>query len=284
MEKVDLNAVDRLIAWALEEDIGSGDITTDSVVSSRLNGVGQITAKKPCVSAGLFLVERIFKTLDERVQVEVLVQDGRLVAAGTVLCRMEGPYRALLMGERTVLNFLQRMSGIATLARKMQRMVRHTHCKVLDTRKTTPGMRTLEKYAVACGGAFNHRLGLYDAYLMKENHIAAAGGVDKAIQKARKAHPDKPLEIEVRNMEELVLAVEYGADIVLLDNMSLGEISKAVSLVGDRVTLEVSGGVTQRTLRAIAETGVHRISVGALTHSAPAADLSMLVLPSKKTP
>ena len=281
MDRLNWAGVDRLIQMALDEDVGTGDITTSSVVSEDLEGVGQVRAKKSCVVAGLFLAARVYSVLDPRVQVEALVAEGKQVASGKPLCRMEGPYFSLLKGERVVLNFLQRLCGIATAAHRLQRNVRHTRCQVLDTRKTTPGMRELEKYAVRCGGATNHRMGLYDAFLIKENHIAAAGSISRAIRLAKKAHPGLPLEVEVRNTEELVLAVEYGADIVLLDNMGLGEISKAVKMVGDRVVLEVSGGVTQRNLKSIAETGVHRVSVGALTHSVAAADLSMLIWPRK---
>ena len=280
MNHIDWKNVDNLIEMALEEDVGSGDVTTGSIIPKGQMGRAQITAKKPTVVAGLFLVERILHRLDPAITVSCNVSDGKKVNTGSVLCRMEGPYDVLLTGERTVLNFLQRLCGVATLSHRFARAVRHTQCKVLDTRKTTPGFRSLEKYAVRCAGAHNHRIGLYDAILIKENHIAAAGSIPKAIKKSRKAHPDLPVEVEVSNIEEMVLAVEYGADIVLLDNMNLGQISKGVQLVGDRVILEVSGGVTLSRVKQIAETGVHRVSVGALTHSAPSADLSMLILPT----
>lgn len=282
MNRLDFAAVDALIDAALAEDLGTGDITTDAIVDSRTQGSAQILAKKPTVVAGLFLVERILKRLNSQIRVELLVAEGKKVAAGTVLCRVHGPYDALLKGERTLLNFLQRLCGVATLTRRYATAVRKYRCKVLDTRKTAPGMRTLEKYAVRTGGGSNHRTGLYDAILVKENHIAAAGGVPQAIAAVKKHNPGMPVEIEVTNMEELVLAVEYGADIVLLDNMGLADIYRAVSMVGERVELEVSGGVTLSTIRAIGATGVHRISVGALTHSAPAADLSMLIVPEKR--
>jgi nicotinate-nucleotide pyrophosphorylase (carboxylating) len=283
MDKLDWTSVDRAIATALEEDIGAGDITAEATVSPQLRGIGQVIAKKPCVVAGLFLVERLFKRLSPDVEVTVLVPEGKKVNKGTVLCQVRGPYAALLLGERTLLNFLQRLCGIATLTSRFVKAVRKSPAtKIYDTRKTTPGLRTLEKYAVRAGGGTNHRFGLYDSILIKENHIAAAGGVDKALRAARRMHKNRPLEVEVRTMEELVLAVEYGAEIVLLDNMSLAQIRKAATLVGQRVALEVSGGVDLKTARRIAENQVARISVGALTHSAPAADLSMLVVPEKR--
>lgn len=282
MNRLDFEAIDALIDMALKEDVGTGDITTEAIVDKRVNGTAQILAKKPTVVAGLFLVERILRRLSPDVTVELLVPEGKKVAAGTVLCHIWGPYTVLLLGERTLLNFLQRMCGVATLTQRYVSAVRRNRCKVLDTRKTAPGQRSLQKYAVRAGGGTNHRTGLYDAILIKENHIAAAGGVPEAIARVKKHSPGIPVEIEVTNMEELVLAVEYGADIVLLDNMELPDISKAVAMVGERVELEVSGGVTLSTIRAIAATGVHRISVGALTHSAPAADLSMLIVPEKR--
>jgi nicotinate-nucleotide pyrophosphorylase (carboxylating) len=278
MERIDWTAVDRMVEWALEEDLGAGDITTRATVSSRAWGSGQIVAKQSCVAVGLFLVARIYARLSPDVQVECLVQEGALVRKGTLLCRFEGPYRALLEGERTILNFLQRLCGTATLTSRFVRAVAGGRARIYDTRKTTPGLRTLEKYAVRAAGGCNHRMGLYDAFLIKENHVAAAGGVDKAVLKARKAAPEAEVEIEVRNMEELVLAVEYGADVVLLDNMEPRDVRKAARLVGRQVQLEVSGGINLRTAKLYADSGVHRISVGALTHSAPATDLSMLIV------
>jgi nicotinate-nucleotide pyrophosphorylase (carboxylating) len=282
MEQIDWARVDASIAEALTEDLGAGDITTRATVSSRAWGAGQIVAKETCTVAGLFLVPRIFARLSDDVVVESLVDEGTRVPRGTLLCRFSGPYRTLLEGERTVLNYLQRLCGIASLTHKYVRAVSHGKARIYDTRKTTPGLRTLEKYAVRAGGGCNHRMGLYDAILIKENHAAAAGGVDRAVTKARKACPGVPVEVEVRNMEELVLAVEYGADIVLLDNMEQKDIRKAVRLVGRRVALEASGGVNLKSARALADSGVHRISVGALTHSAPGADLSMLIVKARR--
>lgn len=282
MEQIDWHVVDRSITQALEEDLGDGDITTLSTVSAKAYGAGQIVARQACNVAALFMVERVFAQCSSEIRVETLVSEGAHVSRGTLLCRFEGPYRALLEGERTVLNYVQRLSGIATLTGKFVRATRGGKADIYDTRKTTPGLRTLEKYAVRAAGASNHRMGLFDAILIKENHAAAAGGVDRAVARARKAYPDVPVEVEVRNMEELVLAVEYGADIVLLDNMEYKEIRKAVRLVGRQVELEVSGGVSLRLARDLADSGVHRISVGALTHSAPSADLSMLIVKQRK--
>lgn len=277
MDRIRWDEVDRIIRLALTEDVGTGDVTTDAIVTAELRGRASMIAKKPSVVAGLNVVARLFSIIDPQVEVSPLVQEGRRVLPGTVVCRLAGPYRSLLAGERTALNFLQRLCGIATLTARYVRAVRGTGCKVLDTRKTAPGMRTLDKYAVRTGGGVNHRLGLHDAILIKENHVTAAGSVPKAIRKVRKARPGTAVEVEVRNMEELVLAVEYGADVVMLDNMSLADIRQAARLVGERVELEVSGGVTLANVKAIAQTGVARVSVGALTHSAPAADLSMIL-------
>lgn len=282
MEALDFDVIDQLVQMALDEDLGSGDITSNGTVPPGMLCRGRIIAKSASVIAGLFMVERVYAAVDSNVTVEKLVAEGARVARGTVVCQLEGPCRALLGGERVALNFLQRMCGIATLTARFVRAVRGTGASIMDTRKTTPGLRMLEKYAVRVGGGRNHRMGLYDAILVKENHIVAAGSVDEAIRRLRKEAPDRVLEVEVRSIEELVLAVEYGADIVLLDNMSVTEVEKAVKLVRGRVELEVSGGVTLKSVRQLALTGVSRISVGALTHSAPAADLSMLITPIKK--
>jgi len=283
MESLDWAQIDPLISLALNEDVGTGDITSLATVPDGTSGTGQIVAKKGCVAAGLFLVGRIYAAISARVEVELLQEEGGKVTAGTPLCRLAGPYRALLAGERTVLNFIQRSCGIATFTSRFVKAVSGTSCTIYDTRKTCPGNRCLDKYAVRAGGGANHRMGLSDAILIKENHVAAAGSVAAAIERAGAANPDVPLHVEVRNFEELVLAVEYGADVVLLDNMSRGAVAKAVTLVGDRVELEVSGGVTLGTVKGLAATGVPRISVGALTHSVPAADLSMLIIPERKS-
>ncbi len=282
MDSLDWAQIDRLIEWALAEDVGDGDITSLTTVPNDAKATGQIVAKKGCVAAGMFLVERVYAAMGGDVEVELLCGEGVKVTAGTPLCRLAGHYRTILAGERTVLNFIQRTCGVATLTSRFVKAVAGTGCTIYDTRKTCPGFRSLDKYAVRAGGGANHRMGLYDAILIKENHVAAAGSVAAAIERARESGGGVPLHVEVRNFEELVLAVEYGADVVLLDNMSRPAVAKAVALVGDRVALEVSGGVTVGTVKGLAQTGVPRISVGALTHSAPAADLSMLIIPARK--
>lgn len=281
MDGLDWGQIDQLILLALQEDLGAGDITSQATVPEDARAVGQIVAKKGCVAAGLFLVERVYAATSEDIEVELLCSEGAKIAAGTPVCRLAGSYRALLAGERTVLNFIQRTCGIATLTSRFVKAAAGTTATIYDTRKTCPGFRSLDKYAVRAGGGANHRMGLYDAILIKENHVAAAGSVASAIESAREPSGDVPLHVEVRNFEELVLAVEYGADVVMLDNMSRPAIAKAVALVGDRVELEVSGGVTVGKVKGLAQTGVPRISVGALTHSAPASDLTMLIIPKR---
>lgn len=279
MDSIEWSAVDRIIDLALAEDIGKGDITTAGTVDPGAAGLARIVAKRACVVAGLFMVERVYQAFAPgEVVFSRKVAEMRKAPAGTLLCTAEGPYAALLAGERTVLNFLQRMCGIATETARYVRAVAGTQARVYDTRKTAPGMRTLDKYAVRAGGGENHRAGLYDAILVKENHIAASGGVDKALLRLKKKYPGVALEVEVEDFEQLVLAVEYGADIVLLDNMRPDQVAKAVELVGRRVALEVSGGITLKNVGSMALTGVERISVGALTHSVRGADLSMRIV------
>jgi nicotinate-nucleotide pyrophosphorylase (carboxylating) len=225
---------------------------------------------------GLDVAEAVFRTLDPGVTFERRAEEGVWRERGEVLA-MNGPTRALLTGERTALNFLQRLSGVATLSARCVRAVEGTGARILDTRKTTPGLRALEKAAVAAGGATNHRIGLFDAVLIKENHVAAAGGIAAAVARVRAAAPELPLEVECRTLEEVDEALASGAPQILLDNMDLDGLRAAVERVGGRAKLEASGGVTLETLREIAETGVDFVSVGALTHSAPALDLSLLL-------
>lgn len=279
---IDWDRVDPILRLALEEDVGSGDVTTEATVDAAQRGTGSIIAKKPCVVAGVPVAARLFHLLDPAVVLKPLFAEGRKATAGTVVCTLAGPYRSLLAGERTALNFLQRMCGIATLTARFVRAVRGTRCTVLDTRKTAPGLRVLDKYAVRAGGGTNHRMGLFDAVLLKENHIEAAGGIPGAIRKVREGRPEMRIEVEVRDMEELVLAAEDGADMILLDNMSMADVERAARLVGERIPLEVSGGVTLANVGKLAHTGVARVSVGALTHSAPAADLSMIILRTRE--
>lgn len=278
MKKIDWPAVDRIIQLALDEDLGEEDITSAGTVDPNALGEARIVAKRSCVIAGLFMVERVYQSLRPgEFKVQYAAEEGQRVSAGTVLCTVVGPYAGLLAGERTVLNFLQRMCGIANETARFVRAVRSTSALVYDTRKTVPGHRALDKYAVRAGGGCNHRMGLHDAVLIKENHIEAAGGVEGALKRLQKRYPGVTVEIEVEDFEQLVYAVEYGADIVLLDNMRPDQVKHAVKLVGNRVQLEVSGGITLKTVGTMASTGVQRISVGALTHSVKGADLSMLI-------
>jgi nicotinate-nucleotide pyrophosphorylase (carboxylating) len=265
-----------LVRRALEEDVGSGDITTQATVAPGTRGRAQITQKAPGVIYGLEAAERTFALLDPDVRIERLAPEGVWREGGPVMS-VEGRAQALLTGERTALNFLAHLSGVATMAARAARAVAGTGTRVLDTRKTTPGLRALEKQAVAAGGASNHRAGLYDAILIKENHIAAAGGIAAAIARARAAAPEAAatLEVEVSTPEEIEQALAAGAPRLLLDNMDEDRLRAAVAQVAGRAELEASGGVTLQTLRSRAETGVESISMGALTHSAPALDLSL---------
>ncbi|HWF52235.1 MAG TPA: carboxylating nicotinate-nucleotide diphosphorylase [Solirubrobacteraceae bacterium] len=263
---------------ALAEDVGTGDVTTTATVDSAARARALITQKAPGVVFGLAVTEAVFAALDPEVQFERLAPEGEWREGGPVL-RVEGRARALLTAERTALNFLQRLSGVATMAARYVREVDGTGAQILDTRKTTPGLRDLEKAAVAAGGARNHRAGLYDAVLIKENHIAAAGGIGEAVRRARAAAPGLALEVEARNLDEVEEALGAQAPWILLDNMSVAELREAVLRVAGRAELEASGGITLETLRAAAATGVDFISVGALTHSAPALDFSLILEP-----
>ncbi len=270
--------IEQLIKTALEEDIGAGDLTTLSTVPAELRGKGLFRAKRDGVVAGLFLLEKIFSCLDIHVKVRCLTKDGEHVKQGTVVAEVDGPVRALLMGERTALNFLQRLSGTATLTRRYVDAVKEFPCKVIDTRKTTPGLRTLEKYAVRMGGGSNHRLGLYDAGLIKDNHIVAAGSIAKAVEKVRRHAPFMvKVEVECSDLKQVQEALDAKADVIMLDNMGTKGMAEAVKLINKRAWVEASGGITIERIREVAESGVDFISVGALTHSAPAVDFNMKV-------
>lgn len=271
-------AVDRLIDMALEEDIGPGDITTMHTIPADASGQAVIVAKEDLVIAGLEVARRVFERLDGRVRLTSGYTDGDRVNRGRTAVELSGPLAALLTGERTALNFLQRLSGIATYVHACVAMLEGTGTRLLDTRKTTPGWRYLEKYAVRAGGGTNHRMGLYDAVLIKDNHIAGAGGITAAVQGVRsQVDPDMTIEVETTTLDEVREAMDAGAHIIMLDNMSLEQIREAVQLVNGRAKLEVSGGVTQEHLAALAATGVDYISSGALTHSVRAVDLSMKI-------
>jgi nicotinate-nucleotide pyrophosphorylase (carboxylating) len=268
---------DALVRRALAEDLGTGDVTSDATVPARTRARATITQKEPGVVFGYDVAEAVFRLLDPDVTVRRLSTEDGWRQPGPVM-EVVGSARAVLAGERTALNFLQRLSGVATLAARCVAAVDGTGARVLDTRKTTPGLRALEKAAVAAGGATNHRAGLYDAILIKENHIALAGGVGPAVHAARAHAPGLPLEVECRNTGEIDDALAAGADRILLDNMTPDDLRLAVARVAGRASLEASGGVTLQTLRDHASTGVQFVSMGAITHSAPALDLSLTLM------
>jgi nicotinate-nucleotide pyrophosphorylase (carboxylating) len=273
-----VEGLQELVRQALAEDVGTGDVTTDATVSEDAGAKAGIVQKEPGAIYGLDVAEAVFMRLDPDARCERLVEEGVWREGGPVLV-VEGRARALLTGERTVLNLLAHLSGVATMSARAARAVQGTGARVLDTRKTTPGMRALEKAAVAAAGASNHRAGLYDAVLIKENHIAAAGGIAQAIERVRTAAPELAgtLEVEVRNEREIDEALAARAPRLLLDNMDDTQLRAAVARVAGRAELEASGGVTLETLRSTAETGVEWVSMGALTHSAPALDLSLIL-------
>jgi nicotinate-nucleotide pyrophosphorylase (carboxylating) len=274
-----VDALKALVRQALQEDVGAGDETTRATVAADSRARALITQKAPGAIYGLEATEAVFVELDPDVRTKRLVAEGTWREDGGPVLELEGLARALLTGERTALNFLAHLSGVTTLAARAARAVAGTGARVLDTRKTTPGMRALEKAAVAAGGASNHRAGLYDGILIKENHIAAAGGIAAAVQRVRAAAPGlaDTLEVEVRDAQEIEQALAAGAPRLLLDNMDDEQLRAAVAQVGGRASLEASGGVTLQTLRQRAQTGVEWISMGALTHSAPALDLSLIL-------
>jgi nicotinate-nucleotide pyrophosphorylase (carboxylating) len=267
-----------IIGRALAEDIGDGDVTTQCIVPPETWLTGQFIAKEGGVIAGLAVVRWTLAQLDERVELTGWVNDGDVVAAGQVVATVQGPGQALLSGERVALNFLQRMSGIATLTHRFVEAVAGTSAIILDTRKTVPGLRPLDKWAVRLGGGQNHRSGLYDMVLIKENHVAAAGGITQAVARVRANDSrQRAIEVEVRNLAELQEALALNVDRILLDNMSLDELRQAVRLAEGQVPLEASGNVSLAAVAAIAQTGVDYISSGALTHSVRALDISLLL-------
>lgn len=272
-------AVQRLIELALAEDIGPGDISTAVCIDPELMAEAHIRAKERLVVAGLPVAAAVFAKLDPGIVFEAQVEEGAVVRPKTVLARVYGPADRLLMGERVALNFLMRLSGIATWTRRFVEEVRPYPARIVDTRKTTPGWRVLEKYAVRLGGGANHRFGLFDGILLKDNHLQAVGSISAAIQAARQAAPHTlKVEVEVKNLDELAEAIAAGAEAVLLDNMDTATIARAVDLAAGRVLLEASGGMTLDRITQVAATGVDFISVGALTHSAPAVDIHMKIV------
>jgi nicotinate-nucleotide pyrophosphorylase (carboxylating) len=277
---LDTKEVREAVERALAEDIGSGDVTTLATVPKTARARAEMRAREPLVVAGLDLAVATFRQLSGKLKIERIAADGSKLAAGATLMTVAGPARAILSAERVALNFVQRLSGVATLTAQFVEAVKGMRARILDTRKTTPGWRRLEKYAVACGGGQNHRMGLFDMVLIKDNHLAALQGaapnaIAAAIQRARAAYPKLEVEVEADTIAQVEQAAEAGADFILLDNMSPQKLRQAVKLVGGRAKTEASGGVTLASVRAIAESGVDFISVGALTHSAGAVDIGL---------
>ncbi len=266
------------VRQALTEDIRSGDITAQLIPSSQ-QAHGRVISREQAIICGTGWVNEVFAQLDSNVNITWNVSDGDEVKADTVLFEISGSARSLLTGERTALNFLQLLSGTASICREYADLVSHTAVKLLDTRKTIPGLRTAQKYAVSCGGCHNHRIGLYDAFLIKENHIAASGGITQAVENAHNIAPGKPVEVETENLDELQQALAAGADIIMLDNFSLETMREAVTITQGKAKLEASGNIDKTTLASYAETGVDYISIGGLTKHARAIDLSMRLNP-----
>jgi len=277
---VETREIHRAVKAALAEDIGSGDVTTLATVPKHFSVRAIMRAREPLVVAGLELAECAFRELSGRVKVAAKARDGQRVKGGQTLLEISGPARTVLSAERVALNFVQRLSGVATLTAQFVNAVRGTRAKILDTRKTTPGWRRFEKHAVACGGGKNHRIGLFDMVLIKDNHLAALrqekpNAIAAAVARARRQFPRLQVEVEADNLAQVAQAAEAGADVILLDNMDLKCLRTAVKIVNHRAKLEASGGVDLKTVRAIAKTGVDFISVGALTHSARAVDIGL---------
>jgi nicotinate-nucleotide pyrophosphorylase (carboxylating) len=274
-----MHAVRDIIELALREDIGPGDITTDNLIPDDKQGSGIILAKEPLVLAGLDIARQVFASLDVKTEFQSHYRDGDAVGNGATILEINGSLNTLLKGERTALNFLQHMSGIATHVNSYVKLIEDLPVRLVDTRKTTPGWRSLEKYAVRMGGAGNHRMGLYDGVLIKDNHIAACGSIATAVETLRGmiSHLVK-IEVEVTDMQEVREALDAKADVIMLDNMGIPQIRDAVALINGQALVEVSGMVTRKDLRDLAETGVDIISAGALTHSAPSVDISMRII------
>lgn len=280
MQKLTSTEVRAFVKAALAEDLGSGDATTIAIVPANVQVVALMRAREPLVVAGLAFAQTAFRLLSQKVEVQRLVRDGANVKRGDVLMKISGPARAVLTAERVALNFVQRLSGVATCTSQFVQAIKGTRARILDTRKTIPGWRRLEKYAVACGGGRNHRFGLYDMILVKDNHLvslkdAKPNAIAAAVERARKRYPKLKVEVEADNLKQVEQAVQAKADFVLLDNMSNAQLRKAMELCRGRVVTEASGGVNLKTVRGIAKTGVDFISVGALTHSARAVDIGL---------
>ncbi len=270
--------IKKVILEALKEDIGAGDITTRAIVKKNLRGHAEAIAKEEFIVAGIDVFKKTFLLLDKDLKFRAFAKDGKTVRKGEILARLEGSLASILQAERVALNLFQRMCGIATQTNKYVKAVKGTKAKILDTRKTVPGLRLLDKMAVKTGGGFNHRMGLYDAVLIKDNHIAAAGSITKAVKDQKKALNKKiKIEVETKNLDEVKEALESGADIIMLDNMGIAEMKMAVKIVGKRALLEASGNVNLKRVAKIAGVGVDLISVGEITHSARAVDISLKI-------
>lgn len=269
--------ITKAVNMALAEDIGSGDITVQ-LITEHEQAEARVITREDCIFCGKAWVKEVFKQLDPQVEIQWYIEDGQAATANSLLFTLKGNARSLLTGERTALNFVQTLSGTATISHRYAQQVAHTRVKLLDTRKTIPGLRTAQKYAVACGGCQNHRIGLYDAFLIKENHITASGGIASAVARAHQIAPGKPVEVEVETFEELEQALSAKADIIMLDNFSIDDMKKAVAITAKRAKLEASGNINETTLIPTAETGVDFISIGGLTKHCRAVDLSMRVL------
>jgi len=274
--------IDKIIALAIEEDIESGDITTNALVPEASMAVAEMTAKADGVISGIEIARKVFEQIDKNILWTPFVKEGDRVKKGDKIVRIEGSFRALLTAERTALNILQRMSGIATAASLYVKELEGTGTNLLDTRKTAPGMRILDKMAVKAGGGTNHRMGLYDMALIKDNHIKVAGGIPNAVMQVRKSiKPGISIEVEVTNLDETQQAIDSGSDIIMLDNMNTAQMAQAVKLINGRAKTEASGNMTLSKLKEVASAGVNFISVGALTHSVTALDISMNIVPAK---
>ncbi len=280
MQPIDLQFLRDTLLAALREDVGNGDITSRAIIPPAARGAGRYTSKQPLVVAGIGVVKELVSLVDQNLEFRASVQDGAAVTSGTVLAEITGSAHSILIVERTSLNILQRMCGIASLARQFSDLVKGTRARIIDTRKTAPGLRVLDKYAVTCGGGMNHRAGLFDAVLIKNNHLIFQRSIAHAVHTARShvGHLVK-IEVEVRSLEELRMAIEAGSDVVLLDNFDHALTRQAVEIAAGRVPLESSGGITLDNVRGFAEAGVDYISVGALTHSVPAVDINLRVTP-----
>jgi nicotinate-nucleotide pyrophosphorylase (carboxylating) len=279
MRDLDWLRIEQIIENALQEDIGSGDITTESLFPTDKKTKAVITAKESGVVAGLSVAERVFKKLDQNIAWHEKKRDGDRVGPQDILAEIEGLQKAILKGERVALNFLQRLSGIATLTSKFVNSVKGLPVKILDTRKTVPGLRILDKYAVRIGGGSNHRFGLFDGILIKDNHIKLAGSITEAVRSVRERGPHLfKIEVETKNLEEVKEALSAGADIIMLDNMPIETIKEALEIIKGRALTEVSGGINLENIRKIAETGVDFISIGTITHSPPALDIALYMV------